>query len=142
MRSLNPRDWSIGQHFAVWIAVSSVVTGIVGLAINPDFSVGDDATAEAFIGVDWNGWHGVAAILVGVPGLAVALYPQLAVPYLAYRAVTDAATGVWAAFDDRPLGVLYLPTNGDAIAHVLIAITATLGILLSLRRSSRTTATA
>jgi hypothetical protein len=133
-----PRDWTIGQHFAIWIGLLTVLSGLVGLAINPDFAVGDDATAESFLGVDWNGWHGVAAILVGVPGLAIAWFPGLAIPYLAYRAVTDAAVGLWAALDDRPLGVLFLPTNGDAIFHVAVAGVATLGIVLAIRGPRRT----
>jgi Domain of unknown function (DUF4383) len=132
-----PREWTVATHFAVWIGLATVVSGIVGLAINPDFAVGDDATAESFIGVDWNGWHGVAAILVGVPGLVVAWYPSLAIPYLAYRAVTDAAVGLWAALDDRPLGVLFLPTSGDAIFHAAVAAVAALGILLGARSPRR-----
>ena len=130
------RDWTVAQHFAIWIALFTVVTGIIGFAINPDFAVGDDATAETFI-VDWNGWHAVAALLVGVPGLAIAWFPGLAIPYLAYRALTDAPVALWAALDDRPLGVLYLPTSGDAIVHAVLAAISTLGILLALRASRR-----
>jgi hypothetical protein len=138
MPSMTPvRDWTVAQHFAVWIGVFTTVTGLIGLAINPDFAVGDDATAEAFI-VDWNGWHAIAAILVGVPGLAIAWLPRLAVPYLGYRAVTDGAVAVWAALDDRPLGVLYLPTSSDAILHLTIAAVAALGIVLAARGSGRT----
>ena len=133
-----PRDWTVAQHFAIWIGLITTLSGLVGLAINPDFAVGDDATAESFIGVDWNGWHGVAAILVGVPGLAVAWYPGLAILYLVYRAATDAAVGLWAALDDRPLGVLFLPTNGDAVFHVAVAGAAALGIVLGMRGSGRT----
>jgi len=132
------RDWTLPQHFAIWIGLFTTVTGLVGLAINPDFAVGDDATAETFIGIDWNGWHGVAALSVGLPGLAMAWFPGLAVPYLLYRAVTDAAVGLWAALDDRPLGVLYLPTAGDAILHTAIAALAALGIVRGMRRSVRT----
>ena len=132
-----PRDWTIAQHFAIWIGVFTVVTGLIGFAINPDFAVGDDATAESFI-VDWNGWHAVAAILVGVPGLAMAWFPGLAIPYLAYRAITDAGVALWAALDDRPLGVLYLPTSGDAILHAVFAAIATLGIVAAARDSRRT----
>ncbi|MGI9021576.1 MAG: DUF4383 domain-containing protein [Solirubrobacterales bacterium] len=130
----HPRDWTVAQHFAIWIGLFTTVTGLIGLAINPDFAVGSDATAESFI-VDWNGWHAVAALLVGVPGLAIAWVPSLAIPYLAYRAVTDAAVGLWAALDDRPLGVLYLPTSGDAILHVVLAAAATLGLVLAARAS-------
>ena len=121
MLAMTPmRDWTVAQHFAIWIAMFTIVTGLIGFAINPSFATGDDATAETFI-VDWNGWHALAALLVGVPGLAVAWYPGLAIPYLAYRAITDAGVALWAALDDRPLGVLYLPTSGDAIVHLVIA---------------------
>jgi hypothetical protein len=136
-----PRDWTVAQHFAIWIGLFTTVSGIIGMAINPDFAVGDDATAETFIGIDWNGWHAVAALLVGIPGLAIAWLPGLAVPYLAYRAITDAGAGLWAALDDRPFGVLYLPTTGDAIGHAVIAAIATLGIVLGVR-GSRSTAEA
>ena len=131
------RDWTVAQHFAIWIGLFTVVTGLIGMAINPDFAVGDDATAETFI-VDWNGWHAVAALLVGIPGLAIAWLPGLAVPYLAYRAITDAGAGLWAALDDHPLGVLYLPTAGDAILHAVLAAAAALGIVLAMRGSGRT----
>ena len=138
MPAMTPmREWTVAQHFAIWIGLFTTVTGLIGMAINPDFAVGDDATAEAFI-VDWNGWHAVAAILVGVPGLAIAWLPNLAIPYLAYRAVTDGAVAVWAAFDDRPLGVLYLPTSGDAILHASLAAVAALGIVLAVRHSRQT----
>jgi len=129
------RDWTVAQHFAIWIGLFTAVTGLIGFAINPDFTVGDDATAESFI-VDWNGWHAVAALAVGLPGLAIGWFPGLAVPYLAYRAITDAAVGLWAALDDRPLGVLYLPTAGDAILHATLAAAATLGIVLAARPSA------
>ena len=139
MPAMTPmREWTVAQHFAVWIGLFTVVTGAIGFAINPDFAVGDDATAETFI-VDWNGWHALAALLVGLPGLAIAWLPNLAVPYLAYRAVTDAGVAVWVALDDRPLGVLYLPTTGDAIVHAALAAVAALGILLA-RGARRTPA--
>ena len=137
MSSMTPiREWTVAQRFAIAIGVFTVVTALIGLAINPDFAVGDDATAEAFI-VDWNGWHALAAILVGVPGIAIAWLPSLAVPYLGYRAVTDGAVAVWAAVDDRPLGVLYLPTSSDAILHATLAAVSLLGIMLANRGSGR-----
>lgn len=132
------REWTVATWFAMGLAAFTVVTGLIGLAMNPDFAVGDDATAETFI-VDWNGWHALAALLVGVPGLAVAWFPGLAVPYLAYRAITDGAVALWAAVDDRPLGVLYLPTNGDAIMHLALAIFSTIGVILGVRASRQAT---
>jgi hypothetical protein len=142
MPAMTPiREWTVAQHFAIWIALYTVVVGLIGFAINPDFAVGDDATAEAFI-VDWNGWHAVAALLVGLPGLAIAWFGELAVPYLIYRAVTDAGAGLWAALDDNPLVVLYLPTTSDAIFHFALAAVAALGVVLALRGSRRPPATA
>jgi hypothetical protein len=133
MPSMTPvREWSVAVWFAMGIAVFTTVTGLIGLAMNPDFSVGDDATAEAFI-VDWNGWHAVAALLVGIPGLAVPWFPGLAIPYLAYRAITDGAVALWAAVDDHPLGLLYLPTNSDAILHLTLAVYSTVGVILGIR---------
>lgn len=122
------RGWTVAQRFAIGVAAFTVITGTVGLILNPDFSVGDDATAEVFI-VDWNGWHAVAALAVGLPGLAVAWLPHLAVPYLLYRVVVDAGTGIWAALDDRPLGLLYLPTASDAILHMVIAAVCLVGVM-------------
>ena len=143
MPAMTPiREWTVAQHFAVWIALYTVVVGLVGFAINPDFAIGDDATAEEFMFVDWNGWHAVSALLVGLPGLAIAWFGQLAVPYLIYRAVTDAGAGLWAALDDHPLGVLYLPTTGDAILHLILAAVAALGVLLAMRGSRRAPAPA
>ncbi len=137
-----PGDWTVAQKFAIGLGVFTTLFGLVGLAANPDFAVGDDATADSILGVDWNGWHGVAAILVGAPGLAIAWLPALAIPYLAYRALTDAAVGLWAFLDDRPLGVLFLPTNGDAILHIAVAAVATLGIVLASRGARPTVGTA
>jgi hypothetical protein len=138
MPAMTPiREWTVAQHFAIWIGLYTAVVGLIGLAINPDFAVGDDATAEAFI-VDWNGWHALAALSVGLPGLAIAWFGGLAVPYLLYRAVTDAAVAVWILLDDHPLGVLFLPTSDDAILHAALAAIATLGIVLARRESPRT----
>lgn len=120
------------QQFAVGVGLFTAVSGLIGLAINPDFAVGDDATAESFI-VSWNGWHAVVALSVGLPGLAIAWLPQWAVPYLLYRAVTDAGAALWAALDDRPLGLLFLPTSGDAILHLVLAVVAGLGVVVARR---------
>ena len=137
MPAITPfREWTTAQHFAIWIGLFTAAMGLIGLVMNPDFAVGDDATAEAFI-VDWNGWHALAALSVGLPGLAIAWFPGLAVPYLLYRAVTDAAVGLWILLDEHPLGVLYLPTNSDAILHFALAAVATLGIVLAARGSQR-----
>jgi hypothetical protein len=142
MPAMTPiREWTVAQHFAIWIGVYTLVIGLIGFALNPDFAVGDDATAESFI-VDWNGWHALAALSVGLPGLAIAWFPGLAVPYLLYRAITDAGVAVWILLDDHPLGVLFLPTSDDAILHAALAAVAALGVVLASRGSGRAPRTA
>ena len=142
MPAMTPiREWTVAQHFAIWIGLYTLVIGLIGFALNPDFAVGDDATAESFI-VDWNGWHALAALSVGLPGLAIAWFPGLAVPYLLYRAITDAGVAVWILLDDHPLGVLFLPTSDDAILHAALAAVAALGVALASRASGRAPRTA
>jgi len=142
MPAMTPfREWTVAQHFAIWIGLYTTVVGVIGFALNPDFAVGNDATAESFI-VDWNGWHALAALAVGLPGLAIAWFPGLAVPYLLYRAITDAGVAVWILLDDHPLGLLFLPTSDDAIMHAALAAIAALGVVIASRGSSRATAAA
>jgi hypothetical protein len=33
------RDWTVAQHFAICIGLFTTVTGLIGMAINPDFAV-------------------------------------------------------------------------------------------------------
>ena len=90
-----------------------------GLIVNPDFAVGDDATAETVLGVDMNGWHAVSGFLIAVPGLLVATRPYLAAVFSLFAAGGLIATGVWALFDTQVAGGLFsFPNNEtDAFFH-------------------------
>lgn len=113
------RRWALRSISPIWLGLITTLSGFVGLAINPDFAVETEprrSPSSASTG----------AILVGVPGLAIAQ-----VPYLVYRATTDAVVALWAVLDDRPLGLLFLPTKGGRRFHAVVAGVATLGIVVS-----------
>ena len=56
----------------VWGA-ALVVLGGAGLALHPDFAVGNGVSHEHLFGVfETNGWHSVAGLAFGIPSLLVA----------------------------------------------------------------------
>ena len=92
---------------------------VAGVIVNPDFAVGDAATAELVLGVDMNGWHAVSGFLVAIPALLVASRPRLAAIYITLAAGSLIATGIWALFDTQVAGGLFaFPNNeADAVLH-------------------------
>jgi hypothetical protein len=97
-----------------------LVWSIPGLIVNPDFAIGDDATAETVLGVDMNGWHAVAGFLIAVPGLLVATRPYLAAVFCLFAAGGLVATAIWALLENQIAGGLfYFPHNEtDAFFHL------------------------
>src|SRR5215470_18924861 len=67
-RPLQPVQWS-----AILGSIAVLVWSIPGLIANPDFSVGDSATAVRVLGVDMNGWHALSGFAVAIPGFYAAL---------------------------------------------------------------------
>ena len=114
-RPFSPVQWAL-------VAGSLVVLlwSIPGLIVNPDFAIGDDATAETVLGVDMNGWHAVSGFLIAVPGLLVATRPYLAAVFWLLAAGGLVATAIWALAETQIAGGLfYFPHNEtDAIFHL------------------------
>src|SRR3954465_2014860 len=75
---------------------------IPGLIVNPDFGVGDSASAVQVLGSDMNGWHAVSGFLVAVPALLLIRRPELEAVYIVLAAGSLIATGIWALFDTQP----------------------------------------
>ncbi len=131
-----PRRWALAQHFAIWLGLITTLSGFVGLAINPDFAVGTEprrspssaSTGTGSTGLRPSWWECRDWQSRGIPGSQI--------PYLVNRATTDAAVALWAVLDDRPLGLLFLPTNGGRRFHAVAGV-ATLGIVLGIRGSKR-----
>ncbi len=113
-RPFSPVQWS-----AVLGAIAVLAWSIPGLIVNPDFSIGDSATAERVLGVDMNGWHALSGFFVAIPALLVASRPYLAAVFGFASAASLIATGIWALLDTQLAGGLfYFPHNGtDALLH-------------------------
>ena len=92
---------------------------IPGLIVNPDFGVGDSASAVRVLGSDMNGWHAVSGFAIAVPALLLIRRPDLEAVYIVLAASSLIATGIWALFDTQPAaGLFSFPHNGaDALLH-------------------------
>ncbi len=107
------------QWAAILGSLVVLVWSVPGLIVNPDFAVGDSATAERVLGVDMNGWHAVSGFVVAIPALLLAPRPHLAAVYVPLAAAGLIVTAVWALFSTEVAGGLfYFPNNGtDALLH-------------------------
>jgi len=107
-----------------WATILGGITilawSIPGLIINPDFSIGDDATSKIVLGGDMNGWHAVSGFLVAIPGFLVARRPPIAALFCLAAAGSLLTTALWAVLSEHPAGGLfYFPNGGtDALLHV------------------------
>lgn len=113
------RPFAPVQWAAVLGAVAVLFWSIPGLIVNPDFAVGDSATAERVLGVDMNGWHAVSGFLVAIPALILAPRPHLVARFLPLAAGGLIATAIWALLSTEVAGGLfYFPNNeADALLH-------------------------
>ena len=126
------------QRGLFWISFVAVVLSAIGLALNPDFSTGDDLTSKWFL-VDWNGWHALSGFLLWVPGIAAALYSRsVATAYCFAAAGADVAPAFYALADRTPLGLLDFPNvASDIVLHFAFAA-ALLMVALPELRARRT----
>jgi hypothetical protein len=113
-RPFSPVQWS-----AVAGAIAVLIWSIPGLIVNPDFAVGDSASAERVLGVDMNGWHAVSGFFVAIPALLLASRPYPAAVFELAAAASLIATGVWALLSTQVAGGLfYFPHDTtDALLH-------------------------
>jgi hypothetical protein len=115
--------WAPVQWAALLGAAAILAWSIPGLIANPDFGVGDSASAVRVLGSDMNGWHAVSGFLVAVPALVLIRRPDLEAVYIVLAAGSLIATGIWALFDTQPAaGLFSFPHNGtDAVLHFVTA---------------------
>lgn len=121
-------ELTTSQKSAVAGCAVVLIWSIAGLIVNPDFSIGTEATSELVLGVDMNGWHAVSGFLVIVPVLAVLRNEELLPWVMLAAAVGLFATAGWAMFSEYPAGGLfYFPNRlGDVLLH--LGTTAIFGI--------------
>jgi hypothetical protein len=117
------------------ISLINLVWSVVGLVANPDFAVGDDATAKRVLGIDFNAWHALSGIVpLFLPGLVAAFSEKWAFRFAVYAAIALCGSAVVIFFVTRPLPVLFLPHNqADAALHLAAGATYGLAAWLHLR---------
>ncbi len=109
------RDTAIASRGYLWIwCTTIVVLGVGSLVVNPDFATGQDVTVGHLFGViETNGWHGLAALLSGIVGLAFARSPRwaprVAVGIGLVTGVVPAA--VFFAFGDGSIALGLVPVE-------------------------------
>jgi hypothetical protein len=111
-------------QLAALVGSAAILTwSIPGLIVNPDFGIGDSASAVTVLGSDMNGWHAVSGFVVVAPALVLIRRLDLLAVYLVFAAGSLIATGVWALFDTQPAaGLFSFPNNEtDALLHFATA---------------------
>lgn len=97
----------------------------------------EDAPTERVLGVDFNGYHALAGLLLFAPAFYFALRPKWALYYAIYAAGALFLTGIWALFDEQPAWVFTFPNNtSDAIFHLATGALFAIVALVQLRRDS------
>jgi hypothetical protein len=110
-------------YAVVALATVQLIGAAAGLIVNPDFSTGADATAVKWLGVDVNGWHSLAGMFLGAPGMLLLKWPEATRPYVYSIIAVLLVTAVWGVLEERPLGLLYFPDRmGDFIFHIASAL--------------------
>lgn len=129
-----PREqWTFAQKGVVTLAAIQLAWALAGFVAEPSFSLGADAPTEKVLGVDFNGYHALAGLLLFAPAFYFALRPQWALYYAIYVAVALIVSGLWALWDETPAWVFTFPDNyADAVFHlvngVLFAVVAAIQI--------------
>lgn len=115
-----PRQgWTFAQKGIVILAAVQLLWALAGFLAEPSFHLGADAPTERVLGVDFNGYHALAGLLLFGPAFVFALRPNWALFYAIYAAFALYATGIWAFFDEQPAWVFTFPNNNsDAIFHI------------------------
>jgi hypothetical protein len=115
-----PREqWTFAQKGIVVLAAVQLLWGLAGFVAEPSFHLGAGAPTERVLGVDFNGYHALAGLLLFGPAFYFALNPRWALYYAIYAAGALIVTGIWALFDEQPAWVFTFPNNSsDAIFHL------------------------
>jgi hypothetical protein len=112
--------WSFAQFGLLIICVFHVVQAVIGFIAEPSFATGPDAPTVQILGMDYNGWHGVAGLALFAPGLVFAMRKSWSVLYLLVAAVAGALPGIWAFFSHQVAYIFTFPNNTtDAIMHIV-----------------------
>jgi len=113
-------NWTFAQKAIVILATLQLLWGLAGFIAEPSFHFGAEAPTEKVLGIDFNGVHALAGLLLFAPAFYFARRPDWAVYYAIYAAGALIVTGIWALFDEQPAWVFTFPDNAnDAIFHLV-----------------------
>lgn len=112
--------WTLAQWgvavialFHVIEAITMLLSGRLSFAIGPSMQV---------LGMDMNGWHAVAGLLLFVPGLVCATRRSWAVAYLLVASLGGIVPGIWCFFSTRVMWLLVMPHQvSSGVIHLVIA---------------------
>lgn len=132
--------WTFAQKGIVVLAAIQLLWALAGFIAEPSFGFGEDAPTEKVLGVDFNGNHALAGLLLFLPAFYFATNPKWALYYAIYVAGALILSGIWAFFSEQPGWVFTFPNNhADAIFHVVggVAFAVVAAIQLGLDRGAR-----
>lgn len=137
-------DWTPARIFLAVSAVYHLLLGLVGLAIDQTFPIGERAAARAgsehIFGIfETNGWHSLAAVLLG----AASLYLMMRPPYQRAGALAVGASqaGVVVGLALFPPSTFWFASNAaDQVIHTTTAIGGIASALLTRPALSRASA--
>ena len=114
------QQWTFAQKAIVVLASVQLLWALAGFVAEPSFHLGADAPTERVLGIDFNGYHALAGLLLFAPAFYFALNPKWALYYAIYAAAALILTGFWALFDEQPAWVFTFPNNvSDAVFHLV-----------------------
>jgi Domain of unknown function (DUF4383) len=112
-------QWTFAQKAIVILAAIQLLWALAGFIAEPSFAFGEDAPTERVLGIDFNGNHALAGLLLFGPAFYFALNPKWALYYAIYAAGALIISGIWALFSEQPAWVFTFPNNvSDAIFHL------------------------
>ncbi|MGX1807906.1 DUF4383 domain-containing protein [Nocardia sp. NPDC055321] len=115
--------WSFLQWATAVVGLVHIVWAIAGWIAEPSFALGEHAPATPVLGMDYNGWHAVAGLLLFTPALAAATREHWSAWYCVIAALGGGfGVGVWALFSHRVLVFSFPNHTADAVQHIATGV--------------------
>ena len=111
-------DPTWAQLYALYFGVGLTVTGIVGLFVDADFSVGGHLESHSLGLFGVNGWHNLFHLAFGLLGLASFASPRRASGFaLAWGSLAGVLLA-WGVLSSYPVFGLIPADDGDNFLHI------------------------
>lgn len=115
--------WSFLQWSVLIVGIVHILWAIAGFIAEPSFELGHHAAATPVLGMDYNGWHAVAGLLLFTPALVAATRKNWAAWYCVIAAVGGGfVVGLWALLSNQVLIFSFPNHRLDAIEHIVTGV--------------------